>query len=69
MSIWLTEEEIRALTGYKQRKRQKMALAELGAAFRSRPSDGFPLVPRDQFQAQDRPKGRREPDWQAVGMQ
>jgi hypothetical protein len=53
------------LTGYRQRDRQKKALAELGVQFRSRPADGFPLVIRSQFES----KGRqgREPDFAAVG--
>ena len=65
MSLWLNDDELVELTGYRQRDRQKRALAELGVQFRSRPADGFPLVIRSQFES----KGRqgREPDFAAVG--
>ena len=64
MSLWLTEEELVELTGFRQRGRQREALAELGVQFRSRPADGFPLVARGQFEVS---KGRqsREPNFAA----
>ena len=65
MSLWLNDDELVELTGYRQRDRQKKALAELGVQFRTRPADGFPLVVRSQFEG---PKGRqREPNFAAVG--
>lgn len=49
MSLWLNDDELVELTGYRQRERQRRALAELRVQFRTRPSDGFPLVSRAQF--------------------
>jgi hypothetical protein len=67
MSLWLNEDELVELTGYRQRSRQRQALAELGVKFRTRPADGFPLVLRDQFlPAMDGKKGG--PDWAAAGV-
>jgi len=66
MSLWLTEDELFELTGYKTKTRQKKALAEMNVKFRSRPLDGFPLVERCQFENNlTAPTRRREPrfDW------
>jgi hypothetical protein len=65
MSLWLTDDELETLTGYKRRSLQRRALSEMGVKFRSRPADGFPLVERGQF---DKPvtKPRREPNWDAA---
>lgn len=52
MSLWLNDDELIELTGYRQREKQRRALAELRVQFRTRPADGFPLVARAQFQAQ-----------------
>lgn len=61
MSLWLTDDELVELTGYRQRERQKQALAEMRIAFRVRPADGFPLVARAQFTPQ---QGRKtEPNF------
>jgi hypothetical protein len=66
MSLWLTEDELIELTGYRQRDKQKKALAELRVAFRSRPADGFPLVLRSLFTLTDsKPVKRTEPNWGA----
>lgn len=66
--LWLDDDELATLTGYKQRAKQKAALARLGVRFRSRPADGFPLVERAQFQANLTGKARKaEPDWSAAG--
>jgi Domain of unknown function (DUF4224) len=62
MSLYLTREELTELTGYKQLSRIKLALAQLGVRFRSRPADGFPLVDR---QADNSATRRREPDYDA----
>lgn len=51
MSLWLNDDELVELTGYKQREKQRRALAELRIAFKIRPADGFPLVARSQFVA------------------
>lgn len=50
MSLWLTEDELIELTGYKTSRKQKEALARLSLPFRSRPADGFPLVNRSLFE-------------------
>jgi hypothetical protein len=51
MSLHLNEDELYEMTGYRQRKRQYAALAELRVPFKPRPADGFPLVERWRFQA------------------
>jgi len=67
MSLWLTDEELTELTGYRARRLQRKALAELGVNFRSRPADGFPLVERSQFETGKRDNARRkEPNWSAA---
>jgi len=48
--MWLNNDELKELTGYSQRDKQRRALAELGVKFRTRPADGFPLVDRSQFE-------------------
>ena len=65
MTLFLTPEELEELTGYKTSSRQRLALAEMGVAFRSRPYDGFPLVERYQFETGTKltpAKRRREPN-------
>jgi hypothetical protein len=63
MSLWLTQEELVELTGYKNRKKQRSALEQMGLIFRSRPLDGFPLVDRWQFEGDTmRPTTRRRPE-------
>lgn len=67
MSIWLNDDELVELTGYKQREKQKRAIAELGLRFRTRPADGFPLVDRAQFESGLTGKpARREPNWSST---
>lgn len=69
MSLWLTDGELIELTGYRQRERQKRALARMGVQFRSRDADGFPLVARSQFTGETTPgyKGRKvEPNYGAA---
>lgn len=58
MSLWLTEQELRQLTGKKHRKQQIEALAQLRppVKFRVRPEDSFPLVDRWQFMGPERAK-------------
>lgn len=64
MSLWLTREELVELTGYKTKSRWRKALSDMNVSFRSRPLDGFPLVPRSQFEsALTGPAKRREPRW------
>jgi hypothetical protein len=66
MSLWLTEDELIELTGYRQREKQRRALAELRVQFRSRPADGFPLVARALFTVTDsKPVKRAEPNFGA----
>lgn len=48
MTIWLTEDDVALLTGYRRHGWQRKALAKMGIEFRTRP-DGFPLVEREQF--------------------
>ncbi len=61
MSLWLTAQEVEELTGFKTPRRQKLALGNMGIKFRSRDSDGFPMVDRAQFSAHTvlTPKQRR----------
>jgi hypothetical protein len=51
--LWLTEEEVISLTGYKHRKKQLQVLAMLKPKpdYRIRPHDSFPLIPRAQFES------------------
>jgi hypothetical protein len=66
MSLWLTEDELIELTGYRQREKQRKALAELRVPFRSRPADGLPLVLRSLFTLTDsKPVKRAEPNFGA----
>jgi hypothetical protein len=65
MSLWLTDDELIELTGYRQRDKQRRALAELRVQFRSRPADGFPLVARAQFTTDVKPTRRTEPNFGA----
>ena len=67
MSLWLNDDELVELTGYRQKDRQKKALAQLGVQFRSRPADGFPLVARAQFEVASKGRPTREPDFAAIG--
>ena len=53
MTLWLTDDELRELTGYAQRAKQCKALAEMRVPFRVRPADGFPLVDRALFERQE----------------
>jgi len=70
MGLWLTEDELAELTGYKTAKRQKMALGRVNIPFRSRDADGFPLVDRWRFEGEIiRPQPRRkqsEPDFSSL---
>lgn len=65
MGLWLTEDELVELTGYKRQSDQKRALAELRVQFRSRPADGFPLVARSQF-VTTTPTRKAEPNYGAA---
>jgi Domain of unknown function (DUF4224) len=51
MSLWLTDEELVQLTGYKTASRQKVALGQMRIPFFSSAVDGFPQVDRRQFQS------------------
>ncbi len=63
MGLWLTPEEIVELTGYTRRTKQKLALGQMGVKFQSRPLDGFPMVPRWQFEGEViRPQSKRRPE-------
>jgi hypothetical protein len=61
--LWLNEDELYELTGFRQRNRQKQALAAMRIPFRSREADGYPLVERSQFTAAGSPQRRREPNF------
>ncbi len=66
MSLWLTDDELIELTGYRQVAKQRQALAELRVQFRSRPADGFPLVARALFTTiEGKPTKRAEPNFGA----
>lgn len=64
--IWLDKDELQFLTGYKRKRDQVKALAELGIPFRQRPADGFPLVQRAHVEPQ-RGRAGREPNFAAAG--
>lgn len=64
MSLWLDNDEVIELTGYRQRSKQYTELARQGREFTIR-ADGFPLVIRSQFETQAT-KRKREPDWSAI---
>jgi hypothetical protein len=70
MSLWLSKEELIELTGHKAIKRQKMALGQMNVPFRSRASDGYPLVDRWRFEGEIiRPEvktKRPEMNWAAL---
>lgn len=55
MSLWLDNEELKALTGRTQRRKQIEALSKMRPPirFRVRPHDSYPLVDRDQFKTGD----------------
>jgi hypothetical protein len=63
MSLWLTDDELIVLTGYRRTKEQRKALAELRVQFKSRPADGFPLVLRAQFDTGIKATKRQEPNY------
>ena len=66
MSLWLDDNELHALTGYKNRAKQAAVLAKLRPPiqYRVRPHDSYPLVERAQFQGvQGRPKPKTEPNY------
>jgi hypothetical protein len=63
MSLWLSDDELADLTGYKHRQKQRCALTKMGVKFLTRPADGFLLVARSQF---DGGKKSREPDWSTL---
>lgn len=47
MTNWLTQQELKDLTGYTRKSRQRLALAQMNIRFITRPLDGFPLVSRE----------------------
>jgi hypothetical protein len=65
MSLWLDDNELHALTGYRQRAKQVAVLAALRppVRFRVRPDDSFPLVDRSQFEGVEQPRKRLEPNY------
>lgn len=64
MSLWLSADELVEFTGYKRRELQCRALAQLGVAFKARPSDGFPLVLRDHVVPKPAKPARKEPNFE-----
>jgi hypothetical protein len=65
MSLWLSDDELTELTGYKQLDKRLSALVDLGIKFRRRPADGFPQVERHLFQGAKQRK--HEPNFAAIG--
>jgi hypothetical protein len=61
MSLFLTEDELVELTGYRKKKLQREALGAMEIPFRSRPADGFPLVTRSFLEPLTKAQKRREP--------
>lgn len=66
MSLWLSGEQLRELTGFAQRGKQLAALSELGVKFRLRPADGFPLVESYQFTEAPAKKQKAKLDFSSV---
>ena len=66
MSLWLTDEELETLTGRRRRTAQRAELARQGVKFTTR-HDGFPLVPRSQFENLAKPVKRWEPTFGRTG--
>ena len=65
--MFLTDPELRDLTGYATRSKQREALAGLGYKFDVRPTDGRPMVLRAQVEArQIGGKVRRGPRFDAL---
>ena len=64
MSLWLTDDELTELTGYKQSDKRLRALVDMNVKFRRRPADGFILVERHLFEG--RTVKRREPNLAAI---
>lgn len=65
MSLWLSDDELTELTGYKQADRRLRALTDMGVKFRRRPADGFFLVERHQFEGGRQRK--HEPNFAVIG--
>ena len=66
MGLWLSQEELIQLTGYRRHSKQILVLAKLKIEFRCRPDDGFPLVNRAQFERAQGYNRRRAPNWAAL---
>jgi Domain of unknown function (DUF4224) len=62
--IWLDENEITRLTGYKQPSKQIAWLSANGHKF-TVSGEGRPLIPASQFGVQSKPKGKA-PDFGAI---
>lgn len=64
--MFITDDELRELTGFKHREKQKVALRQMGYAFTVRPTDGRVLVLRSHVEARHggKPaKHRPEPEF------
>lgn len=66
MSLWLDDDELTELTGYKLREPRYKALAELRVPFKRRPADGFPLVERALFDGSIKAERRAKINWEAA---
>lgn len=68
MSLCLTAEEVREITGYAWHTRQCEALAAMGIRFTRQPQSGRPLVDRQDWRAYgDLPKRKdAAPNWKAI---
>lgn len=60
--LWLNDDELEFMTGYRQREKQYKALAELAVPFKQRPKDGFPLVERWRYEGM-KPARNKEPNY------
>jgi hypothetical protein len=60
VSLWLDNDELKALTGRTQRRKQIEALSKMRPPirFRVRPHDSYPLVDREQFKTGDGRNGK-----------
>lgn len=61
----LSPDELRALTGYAYKARQRQWLKKHGITFYPR-ADGYPIVPRSIVQAPATPERTTQPNWGAL---
>lgn len=63
--MFLSRTELIELTGYKQPRKQALALAEMGKSFDIRP-DGRVIVAKSQFEGNAKKVNVKSPNWEAL---